>query len=41
MDNIYKYTMDAAEEERKVRIEIIGRTLTVDNNVIIFIKNTI
>ncbi len=35
MDNIYKYTMDAAEEERKVRIEIIGRTLTVDNNVII------
>lgn len=27
--------MDAAEEERKVRIEIIGRTLTVDNNVII------
>ena len=35
MDNIYKYTMDAAEEGRKVRIEIIGRTLTVDNNVII------
>ncbi len=35
MDNIYKYTMDAAEEERKVRIEIIGRTLTVDNNIII------
>lgn len=35
MDNIYKYTMDVAEEERKVRIEIIGRTLTVDNNVII------
>ena len=35
MDNIYKYTMDAAEEERKVRIDIIGRTLTVDNNVII------
>ena len=27
--------MDAAEEERKVRIEIIGRTLTVDNNIII------
>ena len=27
--------MDAAEEERKVRIDIIGRTLTVDNNVII------
>ena len=35
MDNIYKYTMDAAEEERKVRIDIIGRTLTVDNNIII------
>lgn len=33
--NIYKYTLEAAEEERKVRIDIIGRTLVVDGNVII------
>lgn len=33
--NIYKHTIEAAEEELKVRIDIIGRTLIVDGNIII------
>lgn len=35
MNNIYRYTIKAAEKERKVRIDIIGRTLIVDGKVII------
>lgn len=35
MDNIYLYTLEAAEEERKVRIDLLERTLIVDGNVII------